>query len=293
MADNTDAPDRSLELLDLLRAPAVTEEARHRAFEEMLELDRGWWGPYPLFRLVSAWALGTARIHAQQMNLPADAIDWESIATESLLTLYMNAASIHTTPGSWLRGVIRNHVLDEIRHYYAELAAERETESGLAADTTDAESAGTSPETTDLVLRLIGAIQVLPPALRDVARLLFLEQRRRIDIAKELGLSSDTLRKRISRIRQHLQDEFKKPTGASRRGAPSDDPHERESLMNLMEAVATISRTGRTIPAAVVIEKWTDWQQEQQAHHEAAATSGDRSVGDWIRVLMPDSESRD
>jgi hypothetical protein len=49
---------------------------------------------------------GADPFDSDPQNLPLDAIDWESIATDALIVLYNDAEAIQSSPRAWLKGVI-------------------------------------------------------------------------------------------------------------------------------------------------------------------------------------------
>src|SRR5262245_40323482 len=111
MAQSTEA---SVTALAVLQDERASSEDRLQAFERMLELDHGFWGPGHLAAFVQAYALLTARRTAPS-GVSADAIDWELAADEALLALASKAHTIKESPRAWLIGTIRNRVRQAIR----------------------------------------------------------------------------------------------------------------------------------------------------------------------------------
>jgi RNA polymerase sigma factor (sigma-70 family) len=161
----------SVKALDVLQDNAATEPQRHAAFERMLELPVGWWGDQPLV---------------------------------------LFAGGIHSSPRAWLKGVIRNMVLNEIRQGFRDrdaAAIAYERFSIGHEDSSSQPSRGHEDAADERVLR---AIQSLPRSLGVVARLLFIERLSRQEIAETLGLTPETLRQRIHRLRESLAEELRR-----------------------------------------------------------------------------------
>jgi RNA polymerase sigma factor (sigma-70 family) len=279
--------------LEVLRSASASELQRQQAFERLLALNRGWWGNQPLMLFASAYALATARVLTRQRGIPVDSVDWESVATESVVVLYNGARRISESPASWLRGVIRNHVLDEIRNYYADVPAMRlsrgETED--LSDSVPASEPSSEPYDTDASDRLIAAIQRLPPSLRNVAHLLLIDRCSRKDIATLLDIRQDTLRQRIKRLTERLTLELQAISISRLESmAPPRDDGERASFINLQEAVRQMALHGQHAKSSRVDAKWNEWLKFQRpftagvAHRREAV----RTVIDWIRALRDD-----
>jgi|SoiMethySBSTD1v2_1073268.scaffolds.fasta_scaffold00306_42 RNA polymerase sigma factor (sigma-70 family) len=199
--------DLSLKALDILQDHAATEPERHAAFAQMLELPAGWWGDRPLALFANACALATARVLARRKGLPLDAVDWESIAIDALVTLYNDAEAIHSSPRGWLKGVIYKMVLNEIREEFRSRDAGAIAHERLPSVQEESELAEQQEAADE---RLLRAIQSLPPSLAVVARLLFIERLSRREISETLGLTSETLRQRIHRLRETLAEELRR-----------------------------------------------------------------------------------
>ena len=211
--EQVDPADLSWKTLDVLQDTAATEAQRHAAFEQMLGLPAGWWGERSLTLFATACALSTARVLTRQKNLPLDSVDWESVATDSLVVLYNEAEAIHSSPRAWLKGVIRNLVLNEIRQEFRERAASAVSDDRHSREQDEPSSDGAigsadAEEPADE--RVLRAIQALPPSLSTVGRLLFVDRLSRHEIAEMLGLTSEALRQRIHRLREQLADDLRR-----------------------------------------------------------------------------------
>lgn len=193
--------DQSVECLDVLRDPQADQVEKEAAFALMMSLPMGWWGRRGLYDFAVACAFACARYKLTPHNISVDRIDFESLANEALMVLYYKANEISESPRGWLAGVIKNLVKSEIRRRWAELTAEQVPDDLLAPDELR------EGETASLALddRVLDAIRRLTPALRAVAELHFIHQVPRHELATYLELSEETLRKRLTRVREALR----------------------------------------------------------------------------------------
>jgi len=192
--------------LDVLRDSDASLAARQNAFEEILALDRGWWGPYPLRDFAKAVALAEAKRIMGYAEV--DRVDWEGIADDALVVLLDKASSISKSPREWFKGVVRMLVLREVERFWSDITAKVIPLSTPACEQDPAEQERREEETLAEQDALICAIQTLPDALRVVAQLLLIERCTRPDICLRLGLEPATLRKRIGRMEKALTAAF-------------------------------------------------------------------------------------
>ena len=100
-------------------------------------------------------------------------------------------------------------VLNEIRQEFRERAAAAvQTQFPSVQEESSSDPLGGQQDAADE--RVLRAIQSLPPSLGVVARLLFIDKLSRPEIAATLGLTSETLRQRIHRLRESLAEELRR-----------------------------------------------------------------------------------
>jgi DNA-directed RNA polymerase specialized sigma24 family protein len=177
------------------------EEARQEAFEQLLRLPNGRWGKGRLEAVARATVVAAVRDVLKSKDV--DLVDWEGIADEVLVTIYLKAGTIRSLR-AWMKKAARNLVLREIagrRLWFDELERsallapvegdeEAEREREVEAARTDGE----------LLSRFAG----LTPAIKEVAHLYLHERLERAQICDRLGITPATLRKRIERLQDVL-----------------------------------------------------------------------------------------
>jgi hypothetical protein len=115
--------DPSVAAYAILQNRAATKKQKLAAFERLLQLRRGRWGPSPLMLTAMARALVAVRSYAHPWSIPLDDIDWRRAAVEALKQLYLKAATVQS-PAMFLRKAIRDRVGKEVRA--SDLAAIRD-----------------------------------------------------------------------------------------------------------------------------------------------------------------------
>jgi RNA polymerase sigma factor (sigma-70 family) len=209
----TNPEDASVAALAVLRDERSPTAERHLAFERLLQLEAGWWGKGSLLLFAQACALATSRRVLGQYGLSPDAVDWESAAEEALMAL---SAGRHTieNPRAWLIGTIRNRLKNLVRESWPELLATRTEELPAERHPRTSDDAPPEVEPTDAEDRqlfydvLLEAIQGLPPALRQVAQLIYIEGRSPQEIGEVLGVSPATARQRLHRMQLRIRSDL-------------------------------------------------------------------------------------
>jgi DNA-directed RNA polymerase specialized sigma24 family protein len=193
----------SLRELQLLH-PDEPEDTRRAAFESMVHRPSGWWGSGTL----TSFALASSRGEAARVLVGAggglDAIDWEGIALQALLTLYDEGHRVTRSPRGWLRAVIRHLVCQSVRRESFHLAHARiDHLPGVDFSSTSIDH-GRSPHAAVEAKTIEGALADLPPALQSVAKLYVCERLGRSEVRRVLGISDTVLRGRLLRLRSRL-----------------------------------------------------------------------------------------
>jgi RNA polymerase sigma factor (sigma-70 family) len=189
--------------LSVLRNQDLNHAEREQAFEDLLALREGWWGSGRLVTFVMAVALREARLRLGRGN--EDRLDWEGIADEALVLLFNRAHTIESAPKNWLWGVVKRLTAQEVRKSWPELVASEVSESQPARESVDPDmDADEEKRQQQRHERISAAVRQLPPTLREVAQLTFLESCDREEVCERLGITPATARKRFQRLRQSL-----------------------------------------------------------------------------------------
>ena len=185
-------------LLLILADRGSLQSDRDDAIQELLSLDAGWWGRGSLWRFTTSVARHEVRRCVGRIN--QERIDWESIANEALVRLWLSASNIAGSPRNWLWGLTSHLVRQRAMSIWPEITALPVTDWLIDEDYWIISFRLHGPLRDALRV----AIQDLPPSLRHVARLLLVEQRPRELVCRDLKISSATLRKRFERLSKKL-----------------------------------------------------------------------------------------
>lgn len=210
MPDRTEPPidEPSLRYLAVLRDVSSTADDRRTACDGLLELRQGWWGSGSLVRFVSVMALAQAKLLTRSFRRAADALDWEMAADDALMELFGKAEHITESPRAWLFGVVRNKLRRQMHKRKHELRSESLKASIQQPEDTETRSRG--PIASRILRRRVrDALQELPPSLKEVGELMLLQNKKPEDVREILGLRAPTLRKRVQRMRELMQQKIK------------------------------------------------------------------------------------
>jgi RNA polymerase sigma factor (sigma-70 family) len=202
-----DSIPRSYECFSILQNRQATLFERQDAFEQLFRLPAGWWGNGRLI----PWALGVARRTARSLTQGGtvkDQLDWEDAATRALLIFFDCAPRIAENPGGWLRGAIRNTLLNDLKTLKSMVPLDEWRHDAPPVAGMNPDEEPPTPHELERLRRydaLLKAIGELPAKLRIVAQLHFLEQHSAVDIAQLLRLTPAAVRQRIHRVRVELR----------------------------------------------------------------------------------------
>src|ERR687895_997091 len=135
-----------------------------------------------------------------------DPVEAEDVAQDAILTAYLDLGRLRDPErfGSWLYGIGLNLARMRVRA--------RPPRSGIAAGRRVPESTQPSPEqaveAAELLALVRQALEVLPPAQRDVVLLHYYEGLTCEEIAAVLGRSTGAVRVRLHRARGRLRDQL-------------------------------------------------------------------------------------
>ncbi len=193
---------------------SLQESERLAAFEHMLALSGGWWGPGTLRDFAKVCALAALRRGRRDA---VDRIDWEGIADEALVVLYRKASTIEN-PRAWLNGVVRILIKREMEDFNLELNADElldiHAETMPTAFEEEIERAAMEDEPArEAAPALLEAIQQLPPSLQRVAMETLVNGLSRRKTCELLGIGAGTLRQRLQRMRARLRKLFPPDAG--------------------------------------------------------------------------------
>jgi RNA polymerase sigma factor (sigma-70 family) len=157
-----------------------------------------------LYDRFGATALGIAR------RVTGDVHAAEEAVQETFLWVWTHADRFDPARGtlrSWLAVLCYRRAVDWVRAEVARRRPVSDHGSGLAAS---AEEVALEAEEARLAEQLAhtvrAAVDTLPPAQRDVVRLLYFEGRRVADIAATLGVPEGTAKTRLRAARQRLAE---------------------------------------------------------------------------------------
>ena len=188
----------SRHLLSTLLDKRASSEAKYSAFQQMLELDAGWWGSAPIKDYAIANALAVVRSMGSPYVEQIDVLDREDLAERVLSELYYNASRLDVVhPNALLRDVAKQVILWEIE----------KGDLVVSSRITQFPDFSPSPREASLLIEedsLIDAIRSLPDSLRLVAQFHFVHRYGAKEIGEILGIDSLVVRHRIRRVRETL-----------------------------------------------------------------------------------------
>lgn len=237
---------RSREELRILCNPDEPLEMRTAALDSMLNRTSGWWGDGHLLSHVRRLSRRVAARTATRYGMPVDVVDWEGIAQDAVLALFHGGNRVVDSHVNWLHGLIENLVRNEIRQSFRRLESESVFQYHASHEPAGAahETAVADEGLPNDVLR--AAIASLPPGLRELASLVFLEGLTRGEVERRLSITRANVRVRIKRTLDRLRGS----TCPASRAAEMRSSHTRSPERLLQVSGHHPARTG-SVPTAI------------------------------------------
>jgi RNA polymerase sigma-70 factor (ECF subfamily) len=139
-----------------------------------------------------------------------DAEEAEDIVQEFFMELWERQLylGIQQSPKYYLYQAIRNRCINRLQRR----KTEQKRLDSYSVTAPHEQLPGYHLETSELRLRLDHAIQGIPPESAKVFRLMYLEHKKRKDVATQLGISENTVKTQLARAMRYLRqrlDNFK------------------------------------------------------------------------------------
>jgi RNA polymerase sigma-70 factor (ECF subfamily) len=143
------------------------------------------------------------RVLSIALSLVRNVADAEDLAQEAFLRAFENIGKFRTEQpfGPWIHRIVANLALDWLKSRKRRPVLESTNEP----ETPSPEDPGRDLSMRELVSRIDGAMESLPPMQQMIARLYLVEEFEYAEIAEMTGLGESTVRSHLSHARARLQ----------------------------------------------------------------------------------------
>lgn len=191
------------------------------AFEFLLRYrgtadDPPWWGAdLTLSESTRAHSRAIAWAIVQEWGVPLDRIEYEGAAALALMELPEQAWTIYGPPMSWLRGVLRHILLDDLIHQRKRATLDASSPEKLevvpdphadCVEGLEGEEVEHDLQEAARQQQVIDAIGRLTAKLREVAEPYFTQNTSVAEIARALGIKLNTTQKRLARAIEKIKE---------------------------------------------------------------------------------------